>query len=212
MRYILRAIALVWAPTIGCCGPIGLAQLDRIIRDAKLIVVASVAQGSQSGPLAAITLDVQRALKGQAPAGIVSATIAIPDKFGATRSLKGLQGIWFLSEDVKGDYRVLPAMTGSVPLDFMILPALPSLPASWAGSDSASPTERVLRELAAALENNPSFPLMGEFVSQSSTEPASILRSVYRRMQTSTSPVVSAAGLAGLLRSGDAQALTSLVH
>ena len=118
--------------------------------------------------------------------------------------------MWFLSGGASGNDTLLPALYGSVPLEFSILPALPSLPLTWAGLDTASPAERVLRELAAALETNPTFPLLAEVVSQSSTEPASPLRSVYRRMQASSSQVVSAAGLAGLLRSGDVQGLEGL--
>ena len=206
MRHILRAIAFTLIPVIGLCNPMGLAHLDRMIRDAKLIVVARVAEGGQSGKLASVTLEVQRTLKGQAPSGMVSASLEVSEQDSATRNLKGWQGIWFLSEDG----RLLPAVSGSVLLGLSILPALPNLPASWAGPDSASPTEKVLRELSAALETNPAFPLLAEVVSQSSTEPASTLRSVYRRMQASSSQVVSAAGLAGLLRSGDVQGLEGL--
>ena len=206
MRHILRAIAFTLIPVIGLCNPMGLAHLDRMIRDAKLIVVARVAEGGQSGKLASVTLEVQRTLKGQAPSSMVSASLEVSEPDSAARNLKGWQGLWFLSEDG----RLLPAVSGSVLLGLSILPALPNLPASWAGPDSASPTEKVLRELAAALETGSTFPLLAEVVSQSSTEPASTLRSVYRRMQASSSQVVSAAGLAGLLRSGDVQGLEGL--
>ena len=210
MGHILRGIAFTLTSAIGFCGPVAPAHLDRMVRDAKLIVVARVAQGSQSGPLVSVTLEVQRTLKGDAPSSMVSVSIAVSDEFSATRSLKDLQGMWFFSGDAAGNNTLLPAMYGSVPLEFSILPALPRLPPSWAGLDTASPTERVLRELSAALETNPAWPLLAEFVSQSSTEPASTLRSVYRRMQASSSQVVSAAGLAGLLRSGDVQGLEGL--
>lgn len=122
-----------------------------------------------------------------------------------------MQGIWFCAAGVAGNHRLLPAMIGSVPLDFSVLPALPSLPSSWAPPASATPAEKVMRELAAALESVPAgSPLWAEFLSQTPAEPASSLRSLYRRMQESSSPVVSTAGLAGLLRSGDVQALSSL--
>ena len=209
-RIITGVVALSLAPVIGTSGPIGLAQLDRMVRDAKLIVVARVVHGGQAGTLASLTLEVQRTLKGHVSLVLVNASIAIPEEFATNKNLIGLQGMWFLSDDGRGGNRVLPAMIGAVPLQLAILPSLPDLPQSWVGPENASPTEGVLREIAAALEINPGF-LQTEFISQSvSSESASSLRRVYRRMEASPSPVVAAAGVAGLLRSGDVQGLQSL--
>ncbi len=197
-------------PVIGTSGPIGLAQLDRMVRDAKLIVIARVVQGGQTGTLASLTLEVQRTLKGPVSSVLVNASVAIPEEFVTNKNLVGLQGMWFLADDGRGGNRVLPAMIGAVPLQLAILPSLADLPQSCVGPENASPAEGVLREIAAALEITPGF-LQAEFISQSvSSESASSLRRVYRRMEASRSQVVAAAGVAGLLRSGDLQGLQSL--
>jgi hypothetical protein len=202
---ILLVSILALVPMITFCGPMGLANLDRMVRDAKLIVVARVVQGSQSGKFASFTLEVQRTLKGEPPSSTVSAFIEVMDT--GNINLKGWQGLWFIAEDG----RLLPATSGSVLIVFCRLPALPELPAAWAAPNTASPTERVLRELSASLEAEEGYPFLAEILSQkSATEPAASLRALYRRMQASPSLVVAGAGVAGLLRSGDVGGLRSL--
>jgi hypothetical protein len=183
-----------------------------LIEQATVIVVATVAQGSQSGPSASVVLEVKRTLKGSGALGVLTAEITVSNEFAASRDLKGLRGLWFLSDAAGGPYRVLPAMVGSVPLEFAILPAMAELPPSWVAVPSATATERVLRELSAAVESKDKTTgvLSGEFLSQIPVEPASSLRELYRRMLTSPAPIVSLAGLAGLVRSGDVEGLVNL--
>jgi len=131
-----------------------LARLDRLIDQSSLIVVGTVAQGAQSGRSISVVIEVWRTLKGPAGAGILNAEMTTSNEFAMSRSLKGIQGLWFLAETEGGrSYRVLPVMVGSVPFDMALLPALANLPPSWAPASSDSPTGKVLRELSAALED-----------------------------------------------------------
>jgi hypothetical protein len=199
------------ASAAGLAGPIGLASLERLVQEATMIVVAEVAQRAQSGRSASVMLEVQRTLKGPGRARVLTAGIEVSSEFAMRRNLKGLQGIWFLSAR-NGTLSVLPAILGSVPLEFLILPALPDLPLSWTPSAPATPMEKVLCELAAALEiNGDAGPgLSANFLSQTPAGPATSLRRLYRRMLESSSAPVSSAGLSGLIRSGDVEGLVSL--
>lgn len=199
--------------TVGVAGPISPASLDKLVNDAKVIAVAKVASGSQSATSRSLVLlDVQRTLKGSVSSGLLSVEINAPAEFAVSRNLVGLQGIWFLVDGTDGIYRILPAMVGSVPLEWSILPALTDLPVTWASGPSAAPMERVLREVAADMEvkGESNWPFAFDFLSQIPATPASSVRGLYQRMLTSPVNTVSLAGLAGLLRSGDVAALASL--
>lgn len=208
--HLLKIIALLTMFIVqASAGPVGLARLDRLVEQASAIVVARSLQGSQSGSIASVVLEVDRTLKGSIAPGVIAVEITTSEEFASRRDLGGLRGIWFLSADPGGKIRVLPAMLGSVPLEFFILPSLPSLPASWKAADPATPIENVLRELAAALEQNgaSSFPFAAEFLVQLPADSGPTLKGLYTRMSTSLSAAVSSAGLAGLIKSGDASAL-----
>lgn len=168
MKLTFRVLFLSFAPFLAMGGPIGLARIGPLVERADLIIVGEAAQGYQSGTNAAVVLNVLRTLKGAPRTSTVSASITVSEEFSASRELRGMKGLWFLREEGGGGYRLMPVMMGSIPLEYAILPALASLPGSWAGASSAGPLDRVLRELAAAsVEAAPAVsPLILELLAQ----------------------------------------------
>ena len=209
LRLLICAAALA---VVASAGPVGLVDLNRVLDRSSIVVVASVAEGGQAGTTASVVLEVLRTLKGSIGAGVLTAEISVSSEFAARRPLAGLQAIWFLAADGPGAYRVLPAMVGSVPLEHTLLPALKELPSSWAPPASATPLEKLLRELAASVEakGDSLAGLTSEYLCQVPAAPASSLSGLYRRMLSSSAPAVSSAGLAGLIRSGDVEGLATL--
>lgn len=142
----------------------------------------------------------------------MTAEITVSNNYAARKSLAGLQAIWFLVDAGKGPYRVLPAMYGAVPLEATLLPVLNEMPSSWAPPASATPLEKLLRELAAVVEakGDGLAGLTSEYLCQIPAAPASSLSNLYRRMLSSSATAVSSAGLAGLIRSGEVEGLSVL--
>jgi hypothetical protein len=211
MRFL---IVLMMIASVAYGGPIGMANLGRLIEGADLIVVGAVTEGNLSGRDGSVVLQPIRFLKGATTSPTLAVNIVESDGIQTARSLKGMHGIWFLKARTSfGTYELLPVMQGSVPVEWTILPAVEQLPSSWATGKAAGPADRVFRELVALLDSGvTSTGFASEFLSQFSDESTPGLKTTYGQMLTSPKAELSAAGMAGLLRAGDVSALSALTQ
>lgn len=191
--------------------PIGVQPLSQLLNKAEVVFVGRIIQGVQSDVNASAIFQIERMLKGSSRAGTVPASFSTLPAISGNKDLRGQIGIWFLTKKSDGSLEVMPPFVGAVPVEFHSMPALAALPASWMADPSASTVEKVIRELAAALEQLPAGSVLwSALLSQPLTESDPSLSRLYQRLQSSGSEPVAAAGLKGSIVKGDLAALQSL--
>jgi hypothetical protein len=205
--FCLIAAGLLW-------GPGGAPKtVNELVAASQHIVVGTVVQGTVSGTAVALSIQIERVLKGSlAPEAVVAATGTISEPW-QTRAIARHRGIFFLADAGTGPMRLVPIESGYL-LDerqmFMHLPDS-STPAAASGAGS-DPKERVwleiLGEIEAAPPNEPGG--LSELIWEYHASPTPGLRSVFRRWLASGSPELAAIGAQVLLAEGDATALSRI--
>lgn len=162
------------------------------------IVVGTVAGVPADG---VFDLNVARVLKGAVDSVILRVT-------GPTAAATQPQppantpGIFFLSHGM-GAWNLLPILGGSAPFDETYLPARLEAPSTV----DTDPLERVIAEFDAALDETTILRYRFDLTSISGTTTSARLTALYRRLASSSSPVLASAGLAGLISLNDPSAL-----
>lgn len=163
LRHIVRSVlfcitaaGLLWGPG---AAPV---PIDSLVAASDGIVVGTITQGTVSGTTVALSVQVERALKGSwEPGSIVAATALISESW-PTREIKPARGIFFLANAGTGPMRLLPVDTGYLLHEgqtFMHLPNT-STPAAVTVAAS-SPNERVVLEYLGVIEATPPDQLGG---------------------------------------------------
>ncbi len=201
----------------GLVAPRSLVELEQ---HADLIVVgsatATISMGSQR---AMFPLQVSRVLKGDSTLtgtfitvqwtsadGLLSSMIA---PSGSTIPFSGT-GLWFL-QHLSSGWLLLPVMSGGIRLDdcYFPVPAGP-IPAAYSYSPTASLSDKITSELAAALEANHPNSLPLDFLNYSLDALGSpVAATLYQRLSASASVSQRLMGLSGLIREGSASALSA---
>ena len=216
LRHIVRSVlfcitaaGLLWGPG---AAPV---PIDSLVAASDGIVVGTITQGTVSGTTVALSVQVERALKGSwEPGSIVAATTLISESW-PTREIKPARGIFFLANAGTGPMRLLPVDTGYLLHEgqtFMHLPNT-STPAAVTVAAS-SPNERVVLEYLGVIEATPPDQLGGvnQMLSNFNLAPTTpALLSVFQRWSAGSSSQLAAAGLQVLLANGDTTALSRLV-
>jgi hypothetical protein len=219
---IMRVImALVFSAALGYCGLVGPRSLSDLEQSADLIVVGSASADIQVGaPLVNFDLKVNRVVKGDPTVAgqAIAVSWASPGGFltgmidpAGSHVVENGTGLWFLQRSATG-WALLSVLTGSsVSLKdaFFPAPAGP-IPSPYAYSTTASLSDKVAAELAAAIEANNTFSIQMSGLSYLLDELKSpVVQVLYQRMSTSASPEHRILGLSGLIQNGDAAALSA---
>lgn len=200
-------------------GVAGSPDLDRLTREADAIVVADLSQAVAGTAALAIpgtaTLDLRiiRVLKGVEPAGaVVQATWLRPPAVTGTALPSGAtkQGIVFLKRSAN-QLSPISFTSPSTRLEDVYIPAVSPVAADYLYQPQTSPFEKVLNELANAVDSMPENPLL-QFVHHGSLEKHSspAMLKLYTSLSQDNAPSRKVLGLAGLLRRGDPGALKQL--
>ena len=197
-------------------GASGSPPLDKLAKEADSIVVADLSSGfAPSATPGSVTgkLLVGRVLKGKETAGTKVQVTWRRAPQVMTLSLPSnvkKEGILFLKRDAAG----LSLMSFSIPstsLDDVSIPSASPLLPEFSYAAQTNVTEKILREIANAIESAPDNPLL-QFVHHGSLEKYSsptMLR-LYTKLSQSSSSSRKALGVAGLIRRGDLTALGRL--
>jgi hypothetical protein len=191
-------------------GPIGVANLHALALQSDAIVAGVVEQGLQSGRDVSLLLSVRRVLKGSV-SGAITVKWTTPSPYNGSRDLKGMSGLFFLEKSQAGPWQLLPAMAGDAVLELAVLPAaMTPVAADLTYGDSAQIDEKLMLELAAAVENGPGNSFAVNFLTglQMGSTPE-VIRA-YRRLSASSSAELSAYGNVALLKGGDAGVVSTL--
>jgi len=123
----------------------------------------------------------------------------------------GSTGIWFLQR-TPGAWRVVPVVQGTMQLSNIYVPAPPGpVVSAYAYSAPASVDDKLASEICSAAESATSYSLQSYALLSGGIDElkSSIPQVFYRRLVNSSSAEQRILGLSGLIRSGDASALTA---
>jgi hypothetical protein len=211
---VLCRLAVMWCcgVAVATAGPIGIVNLHSLAAQSDAIVVGTIVQGLQRGHDISFALLVNRVLKGSVN---VSETLTVQwttaSPYNGSRDLKGGSGLYFLQKPATGAWQLLPAMAGDAVLELAVLPATVMSVASDLMYAAETPIdEKMLLELAAAIENKQGGYFAVNYLTGLELKASPAASRVYHRFSVSSSADLSAYGIAGLLRQGDAGVLAAL--
>lgn len=197
-------------------GLLGSPPLDKLINEADTILVADLSTGftTTSTPGTATgKLQVSRVLKGADISGTLvqvswlrAAQVTTLPQVSKTKK----EGILFLKRDGAG-LSLISFSTPSTSIEDVYIPAASPLLPEYSYIAHASVTEKVLSEIANAVEATPGNPFL-QFVHHGGLERYSspIILNLYTKLSQSTSSGQKAVGIAGLIRRGELNALGRL--
>src|ERR1035438_6952140 len=186
-------------------------SVDGLVTASDAIVVGTVAQGTVSGTTVAVSIHVERVLKGSWATGAVLAATGTLSEPSQTRAVGHAHGIFFLAKDGSGPMRLVPPMGGFLLDEMFVFLPLPdaSVPAAQPAVNS-SPRERVLLEVLGGMEaGRPKGP--GGFVdvlAEYHAAPTPAIRAVLQSWLASGPPALTASAVQALLAEGDANTLS----
>ena len=188
--------------------PLELAQ------NADLVIVGSASNGTQEGGVISFTIQVVRVVKGDASLAGGSITVAWAASGGPARTPPATvtgSGLWFLQRS-GGGWTLEPAMDGDAPFEdlFLAAPVAP-LPTAYVYSASASLSDAIASEVAAAVESAPpdSFRLQYLHSGPLDRLNSPVVQLLYQRLAGSSATDKQILGLAGQIRWGNAGALSA---
>ncbi len=187
-------------------------SVDQMLAASDGIVVGTIAQGTVSGATVAMSIQVERVLKGTWPAGAVIAATGTLAEPSGTRAMAHDRGIFFLGNSAAGPLMLIPVTSGFVPLERWIYLPLPDASSPPATSVATSTRERVSLEILAGIEAGP-LKQPGGYIDPESAyvaAPTAAVRSVFYRWLGSGSPRLAALSLSVLLGAGNRGALARL--
>ena len=208
-------LVLVW-PTSGQVARI--VPLQELVDRADLIVVGKLTSGviEVSGGPSPLTIEAVRVLAGDVQPGTqLNVTWMFPRPKRASPYSEKVEvpreyGLWFVVRTNSGDWNLLPAIEGAVPVDHAFFPMPPELlGVNPSYAKDAPVLDRVIWELGAAVEAQDAQhhrydPLFFACVRGLSSD---ALMSEFRRLARSPSANVRSFALAGLIERSDAEAL-----
>ncbi len=181
---------------------------------ADLIVNASSAQVVQNGStVVTFSLNVIRVIKGDPSLVGVSIGASWAGGRQSVAPTSSASGIWFLRK-AGGSWQVIPVVQGAMQLSAVYFPAPANLLSAYAYGQSATLREILASELASAVESNDgyNFSLYSLQSGLLDDLQSPIIELLYERMATSANLDNQLLGLSGLIRSGNASALTSAIQ
>ncbi len=194
-------------------GPTSAVPIKKLSALADAIVVAEIVEGSVSGPIVAVSLQVERVLKGTVEKGrIVQATYeSLSAPATPLREFPRHRGLWFLNQSADGRWSLLPTVDGTVLRDglYLSVAAGPLGPTfSYGPSDNA--LDKSILEMCAGVadpgEGEPQL-ISVRFEGALFGADSPAVARCYNALADSSSTYVQALGLSGLIGRGDIAAL-----
>lgn len=208
--FAILAVFLVEANLEG--GLVAPQSIVTLQQSADLIIIASANDAVPQGTAVNVSLNIIRVIKGD-PA-LTGTSIAAYWATGnrAAPDLNG-SGIWFLQ--LAGSvWRVIPVIQGTMQLSRVYFPAPPTILNAYSYNQSASLSDKLASEIASAIESNNGFNFQLYALQSGVLDElqSPIVAVLYGRMAHSTSTEHKLLGLSGLIRSGNAAALTTALQ
>ena len=186
-------------------------SVDGLVTASDASVVGTVAQGTVSGTTVAVSIQVERVIKGSWATGAVLAATGTLSEPSQTRAVGHAHGIFFLAKDGSGPMRLVPPMGGFLLDEMFVFLPLPdaSVPAAQPAVNS-SPRERVLLEVLGGMEAGPPKGPGGfvEVLAEYHAAPTPAIRAVLQSWLASGPPALTASAVQALLAEGDANTLS----
>jgi hypothetical protein len=184
-------------------------SVDRLVAAADRIIVGTVTQGTASGTAVALSIQVERVLKGSSAVGGVVAAVGTLSEPSQTRAIANERGIFFLSDSGTGPMRLVPAISGYVLDEMEMFVQLPASSAPAAQPARASPRDGVLLEVLGAIGAAPPKRPGGfvDVLAEYQANPTPAVRSVLQGWLASGSPALVRFSVYALLGEGNAAAL-----
>lgn len=189
--------------------------LKVLVSNADAVVVAKILDGTVASQMVNLSLDVQKVLKGPLQTGAV---LQVDSSFGAdavryTTAIEKDRGIFFL-KSANEKWFLLPVTSGTIAefrRAFFVLPAA-SRPKGFGSAVQPSVHERVLAELAGALESGDVRPRGGtvDFMWEYRSDPSTAMKALFAQFASSPNPQLKAAGLRVFISNGDVQAFAQV--
>jgi hypothetical protein len=189
-------------------------SLGGLVAASDGIVVGTIAQGTATGTSIALSIQVERAIKGKWATGAVIAAAGTISEPSPTRAITEQRGIFFLANAGTGPMRLVPAMSGHLLDEMFVFLPLPdaSVPAAQPGANSTT-RERLLLEILGAMEAGPTKRFGGfvDVLGEYHAAPTPAIQMVFQQWLASGPPGLAAIALQGLLGEGDVNALSRVV-
>jgi hypothetical protein len=213
MRHI-STIAWLLAALIGDIkGAAGAAgQMPALVAGAENIVVGHIVSGEYAGQHYRLTIAVDRVLKGQlAPGAQISVGHTANDRGTLLDgTIEKEEGMFFLRQDGL-ERTIISVQSGGTGLRSTYFAATRTLAAGVDSVATASPTDRVIRELAGTAQPGCAPQCFVQFVSKVSAADSQFAAAAFRQWKASPLPMIRAFGLAGLIAAGDADAVVRFI-
>lgn len=186
-----------------------------LVDKADAIVIATIVGGMIAAPVANLNLDVQEVLKGALRVGDLL-PVECPLSGEAARytvSIEKDRGLFFLRA-TNGRWSILSAASGTVPEirgTFFVLPTS-SMPKAFGNGVQPSLHERVLAEVAGALEDGSGQPkgAVVDFMWEYRSSPSPAMKTLFAQFPASTNAQLRAAGLRASLANPNGQVLAQI--
>ena len=208
------AIGMVFAASFGYAGLIAPRSIADLNQGATLIVVASVSAAPPQTRISnSLLLRVNRVVKGDG--ALTGSAITVNWTPGSSNVGTGATGtgLWFLEQSPTG-WTLMPVVQGNVPLSMAYFPtsSAGSITGAYAYGATASTADKLASEICFAIESSSGagdFQLASLHYGILEELNSPVVGVMYQRMSTSDIPQHRALGLAGLIRLGNSDALTS---
>ncbi len=194
--------------------PLYAATTQTVADRADAVVVAEIASGQQSAAYATFSLLVTRTIKGNiAPGAMISVEWKNAATVPSATTLSGEFGMWFLAAGTPSLWELLPYSSAgrARPLELAHYP-LPTGPAPPEATPGISASEMMAAELATGVAQFSASPLNGQLSDMGqaiwSVPDSPTMTTIYQRLAGSSNRDARTLGLAGLIRTGDVNALS----
>ncbi len=203
IRVSLRIAILAIAASSAVCA----ASVSNLLQQADAVVIGTQSAAVQMGRVVGFQLSVERVFKGTlAPASVV----AVAWDSGTDQKLwstpPALRGLWFLKAGPQGwkpiELRFNPSHS---PADLVFATSAGPLPPALAYSDETPVAEKLILEIGAGAQADPTVILDASWDVNS----ANILN-LFRYLSQANSPPLRQVGMAGLIARGDVGGLLQL--
>jgi hypothetical protein len=185
---------------------------DRLADQADAIVAGAVQSGRQNGQFVSFVLTVDRTIKGNIPTG-AKLTVSWKSPWALNRDLGGNYGLWFLARHSDGSWELLPARQSRAPFELTFFHLSPTnSPSSANAITTSTASSQIASELLTAMQHyQDRDQLLDLGTGLFGIADPVVKASAFRALSASPDPELKYLGLAGLVKSNEASALSELV-
>ena len=194
-------------------------SLSDLNQGASLIIIGTPSAVVLAGASVQLSLQVSRVLKGDASlsGSTITALWTPASTPSAQAAMQGVQvGLWYFGGSVSG-LKLLPAFQGDVPLSLTYFPlSTGPVLSNYSYAPTAAVSDKVAAELASGIESSAvtAFTIQLAAFARGAMDVlgSSYTTVLYQRLSESTSAAQQIIGISGLVRAGNASALTAAIQ